>query len=141
MVQYDSNIFRLKRKSRRYVSIILVKLELNVSFEGVMRYINKSFGKSVPFRTVVVYYGTYVSTLWTTSNITSNIYHVCTIYFMHNLYNIRYAFRIERRQKIKSEVKIEFEIHTTKTKSRTAKTKSWRKHLVIFTQTNFSSCF
>lgn len=60
---------------------------------------------------------------------------------MHNLYNIRYAFRIERRQKIKSEVKIEFEIHTTKTKSRTAKTKSWRKHLVIFTQTDSNFLF
>ena len=35
-----------------------------------------------------------------------NIYHVCTIYFMHNLYNIRYAFRIARRQKIESKVKI-----------------------------------
>ena len=56
---------------------------------------------------------------------------------MHNLYNIRYAFRIERRQKIKSEVKIEFEIHTAKTKSRTAKSKPWRKHLVIVAQIDF----
>lgn len=71
------------------VSIILVKLELNVPFESVTRYINKSFGRSV-----VVYYGTYVSTLWTTSNITSNIYHVCAIYFRHNFYNIQYAFWI-----------------------------------------------
>ena len=32
---------------------------------------------------------------------------------MHNLYNIRYAFRIELEQKIESEVKIKFQIHTT----------------------------